>query len=82
MGVILYAMACGCLPFDDESVTQLFMKIKEGRYSMPNFISEDLRDLINNMLQPNPIKRITMREIRDHEWFKADMMPQYLRIWE
>jgi len=50
MGVILYAMACGSLPFDDESVTQLFMKIKEGRFSMPNFISIELQDLINRML--------------------------------
>jgi len=42
MGVILYAMACGSLPFDDESVTQLFLKIKEGKFTMPNFISLEL----------------------------------------
>ncbi|CDW81311.1 snf1-related protein kinase catalytic subunit alpha kin10-like [Stylonychia lemnae] len=82
MGVILYAMVCGSLPFDDESVTQLFIKIKEGRYSMPNFISDDLKDLINKMMQPNPIKRCTMREIRDHLWFQQESVPSYLRMWE
>jgi serine/threonine protein kinase len=50
MGVILYAMVCGTLPFDDDSMTQLFNKIKEGRYYMPNYISADVKDLINKML--------------------------------
>ena len=34
-GVILYAMVCGSLPFDDDSMTILFTKIKEGKYYMP-----------------------------------------------
>lgn len=31
---------------------------------MPNYISADVKDLINRMLQPNPVKRITMNEIK------------------
>jgi serine/threonine protein kinase len=42
MGVILYAMVSGSLPFDDDSMTQLFIKIKNARYHMPNFISENV----------------------------------------
>lgn len=38
-GVILYAMICGTLPFDDESMTSLFHKIKEAKFYMPNFVS-------------------------------------------
>ena len=30
MGVILYALLCGTLPFDDESIPNLFKKIKSG----------------------------------------------------
>lgn len=50
MGIILYAMMCGSLPFDDDSMTQLFNKIKEGKYVMPNYISVEVKDLINRML--------------------------------
>lgn len=77
LGVILYAMVCGSSPFDDESMTALFAKIKDGKYYMPNFISSDVQDLINRMLQPNPVKRITMREIKEHPWYLKDL-PQYL----
>jgi 5'-AMP-activated protein kinase catalytic alpha subunit len=77
MGVILYAMVCGTLPFDDDSMSQLFNKIKEGKYFMPNNISKEVKDLINRMLQPNPIKRITMNEIKHHPWYLLDL-PAYL----
>jgi 5'-AMP-activated protein kinase catalytic alpha subunit len=73
MGVILYAMICGSLPFDDDSMASLFNKIKEGNYYMPNFVSPDVKDLINRMLQPNPIKRITMNEIKEHSWYLKDL---------
>jgi 5'-AMP-activated protein kinase, catalytic alpha subunit len=49
-GVILYAMVCGSLPFDDDSMSTLFNKIKEGKYYMPFNISLDVKDLINRML--------------------------------
>lgn len=50
IGVILFAMVCGSLPFDDDSMSSLFSKIKEGKYYMPYFISVEVRDLINRML--------------------------------
>lgn len=49
-GVILYAMLCGQLPFDDESMPNLFNRIKKSKYYMPNSISEEAKDLINNLL--------------------------------
>ena len=44
---------------------------------MPNFISDEVKDLINRMLQINPIKRITMKEIKSHPWYLKDL-PEYL----
>ena len=76
LGVILFAMVCGSLPFDDDSMSSLFNKIKEGRYYMPNYITSEVKDLINRMLQPNPVKRISMREIKDHPWYLKNL-PKY-----
>jgi hypothetical protein len=48
--VILYAMLCGQLPFDEESMPNLFHRIKKSKYYMPNYISENAKDLINRLL--------------------------------
>ena len=71
-------MVCGSFPFDDDSIPSLFSKIKEGKYFMPDFISADVKDLINRMLQPNPVKRISIQEIKEHPWYLKDL-PKYLQ---
>jgi 5'-AMP-activated protein kinase, catalytic alpha subunit len=54
--VILYALLCGSLPFDDESIPSLFKKIKSGMYSLPSHLSQLARDLIPRMLVVDPMK--------------------------
>ncbi|XBJ11865.1 hypothetical protein VPH35_016488 [Triticum aestivum] len=78
-GVILYALLCGTLPFDDENIPNLFKKIKGGIYTLPSHLSPLARDLIPRMLVVDPMKRITIREIREHSWFKA-RLPRYLAV--
>mmetsp|Transcript_13570 Transcript_13570/g.27764 ORF Transcript_13570/g.27764 Transcript_13570/m.27764 type:complete len:643 (+) Transcript_13570:450-2378(+) len=77
-GVILYALLCGSLPFDDESIPNLFKKIKSGMYSLPSHLSQLARNLIPRMLEVDPMKRITIAEIRLHPWFQHKL-PPYLR---
>lgn len=71
-------MVYGNLPFDDEVLPVLFQKIKDGRYFLHNFGSIEVRDLINRMLQPNPVKRIKLSEIKQHPWYLTSL-PKYLR---
>jgi serine/threonine protein kinase len=70
-GVILYVMLAGYLPFEDSTMRGLFEKIEKGQYEFPDYIKGDVRDLISSMLQVNPVKRITIPEIKKHPWFRV-----------
>nr|KAJ3410626.1 Protein kinase [Polyrhizophydium stewartii] len=76
-GVILYVMLCGRLPFDDEYIPNLFKKINGGIFSLPSYLSQPVRELVSAMLVVDPIKRITIPEIRKNAWFNVDL-PEYL----
>lgn len=78
-GVILYALLCGSLPFDDENIPNLFKKIKGGIYTLPSHLSPGARDLIPRMLLVDPMKRVTIPEIRQHPWF-LNHLPRYLAV--
>mmetsp|Transcript_34149 Transcript_34149/g.93912 ORF Transcript_34149/g.93912 Transcript_34149/m.93912 type:complete len:530 (-) Transcript_34149:392-1981(-) len=78
-GVILYALLCGSLPFDDENIPNLFKKIKGGIFTLPGHMSDDIKDLISRMLVVDPLQRITIPEIRKHRWFVVSL-PLYLSV--
>lgn len=45
-GIILFAMICGYLPFEDPNTSLLYKKIINGEFKIPNFISEDGKSLL------------------------------------
>ena len=69
MGVILYAMILGDLPFYDERQAILYKKIKECKLEIPDTMDNEAKDLIKRMLQKNPLNRITIPEIKQHKFF-------------
>ncbi|XP_053474137.1 5'-AMP-activated protein kinase catalytic subunit alpha-1 [Ictalurus furcatus] len=76
-GVILYALLCGTLPFDDDHVPTLFKKICDGIFFTPQYLNPSVISLLKHMLQVDPMKRATIKEIREDEWFKQEL-PKYL----
>ncbi|KAL9651558.1 hypothetical protein ABK040_001503 [Willaertia magna] len=78
-GVILYALLCGKLPFDEDNIPTLFKKIKECSYTIPSHVSQDAKDLIQKILVVDPVQRATISDIRKHPWFVKDL-PDYLKI--
>jgi serine/threonine protein kinase len=81
-GVILYALLCGTVPFDDENTVVLFEKIQSGDFEMPTYVSESAQDLLSRILEVDPNKRITIKEIRQHPWFlKQRTMPKDHHHW-
>lgn len=76
-GVILFALLCGRLPFDEENIPSLFKKIREGDFTFPNHVNSLARDLISKILVVNPLERMTVDQIKKHPWFVKEL-PQYL----
>ena len=58
--MILFAMVCGYLPFEDSNTSQLYKKILSGEYILPNFISNDFKDLLEKILNVDPTKRFSL----------------------
>lgn len=74
-GVILFAMLCGYLPFDDDpsnpqgaNINVLYKYILSTPLEIPKHASEDATDLLRLMLVPDPTKRCTLDQIRSHPW--------------
>ena len=68
-GIVLYAMICGYLPFEDDDNDALYDKICKGKFVIPNHVSEKARDLLNKVLVTDPKKRLTIYQIKHHPWF-------------
>jgi serine/threonine protein kinase len=69
LGINLYAMVVGDLPFTSSNVNELHEMVCNGDYDIPDDVSPDCRDLITHLLRVNPKKRFTIRDIKEHVWF-------------
>ncbi|KAK9464289.1 kinase-like domain-containing protein [Lipomyces arxii] len=65
-GIILFALLTGHLPFDDDNIRTLLMKVQTGKFQMPAELSIHAKDLIWRILKTEPEERITAEEILDH----------------
>ncbi|RLV92526.1 Serine/threonine-protein kinase GIN4 [Spathaspora sp. JA1] len=65
-GVILFALLTGRLPFDDENIRNLLLKVQAGSFEMPDDLSFQAQDLISKMLIADPKRRIKIDLILKH----------------
>ena len=72
-GIVLYAMVYGTVPFKASSMKELHALIMRGKFSMKEDASENVRDLIEKMLESNPRKRWTIPQILCHTWFSGEV---------
>jgi len=68
-GVILYALLCKELPFDEPNMPDLFRRIQNAEYIVPGYISDEAKDLLSKMMTVDPTTRATLAEIQEHPWF-------------
>ncbi|KAJ3324965.1 serine/threonine-protein kinase KIN2 [Boothiomyces sp. JEL0866] len=78
LGVILYVLTCGKVPFDDSNLPELHSKIKAGIFDLPNHLSSELKHLISRMLVVNPAERATLGEIIHHPWLSNIQVSNFM----
>jgi len=73
LGVLLYAMICGTVPFKAPNLEELHKLILKGEFKFPDSstqISEEAKKLVKGMIVLNPKERLTIPEILSHPWLK------------
>lgn len=76
-GVILFELLAGYLPFNDQNLMSLYAKIWKAEYKCPPWFTHNQKKLIAKILEPRPIKRITVPDIIEDEWFQTDYKPAF-----
>lgn len=69
-GVVFFAMLCGTVPFKASNMKELHRMIIKGKYNLKEEISPEAKHLLRSMLETDPVKRISIKKILDHPWFK------------
>ncbi|XP_006812753.1 LOW QUALITY PROTEIN: serine/threonine-protein kinase SIK3-like [Saccoglossus kowalevskii] len=72
LGVVLYVLVVGSLPFDGSTLQSLRLRVLEGRYRIPFYMSTECEHLIKNMLVLDPKKRITIDQVVSHKWMNMN----------
>ena len=49
--------------------SDLYRKILNAEYTLPDFLSEEAKDIIAKIFITDPKKRITIEQIRKHPWY-------------
>ncbi|XP_019387565.1 PREDICTED: serine/threonine-protein kinase NIM1 [Crocodylus porosus] len=78
LGILLYFMTTGTMPFRADTVARLKKCILDGMYSLPPSLSEPCQKLIQGVLQPVPSERYSIQLIMSSEWMQGIWYPQPL----
>ncbi|XP_055051312.2 serine/threonine-protein kinase SIK3 homolog isoform X1 [Misgurnus anguillicaudatus] len=83
LGVVLYVLVCGALPFDGSTLQNLRARVLSGKFRIPFFMSTDCEYLIRHMLVLEPSRRLSMEQICKNKWMRqGDPDPEFDRLIE
>ena len=80
LGIILYFMVCGNLPFEAENLQSLSLLVRHQEPDYPDYLSEDVIELLEAILQKKADKRPTLEEIKKDKWFGEYQSPRLSSI--
>lgn len=78
LGIMLYFMVTGIMPFRAETVAKLKKCILDGAYTIPSYVSTTCQFLIKSLLKPIPQERFTLEQIEKSEWLEGCEFPEEL----
>ncbi|XP_052395629.1 serine/threonine-protein kinase MARK1 isoform X2 [Carassius gibelio] len=71
LGVILYTLVSGSLPFDGQNLKELRERVLRGKYRIPFYMSTDCENLLKKLLVLNPGKRGSLDQIMKDRWMNV-----------
>uniref|UniRef100_A0A8C2GWU7 MAP/microtubule affinity-regulating kinase 3 n=2 Tax=Cyprinus carpio TaxID=7962 RepID=A0A8C2GWU7_CYPCA len=71
LGVILYTLVSGSLPFDGQNLKELRERVLRGKYRIPFYMSTDCENLLKKFLILNPTKRGSLEQIMKDRWMNV-----------
>jgi len=72
-GVILYVLMAGYLPFTDPNLMEMYRKIGKGEFNCPDWFPSEISQLLQKILDPNPVNRISIAKIMVNPWFRKGL---------
>ena len=72
MGVVLFAILCGRLPFENTNIAMMLDMILKTEPDFPDTLSPPCLDLLKKMLVKDMSMRISLKEMREHPWIVYD----------
>ena len=78
IGVVLYAMLCGSLPFDHEDSGHLFKLINTGCYAIPPWVRTGSQQIIAACLCHKPEQRISLSALLRSEWLNEGLSSEQI----
>ena len=73
LGILLYALLCGCFPFRAKSYPDLYRRISRGTFSIPEDFSPSAKDLLRQLLEIDISQRVTAPMILRHPWLQTQV---------
>ncbi|XP_043975998.1 MAP/microtubule affinity-regulating kinase 4 isoform X1 [Gambusia affinis] len=71
LGVILYTLVSGSLPFDGQNLKELRERVLRGKYRVPFYMSTDCEGILRRFLVLNPAKRCSLEQIMKDKWINV-----------
>eukprot|EP00124_Ichthyophonus_hoferi_P003337 Ihof_evm3s284 gene=Ihof_evmTU3s284 len=79
-GIILYVMLTGSLPFEDENILKVLMKIKIGTFTIPSYVPSEVQTVLRKLLVVNPKKRLTRPSLSAQSLYNNDVVASITKL--